>query len=314
MSAENRILRESSLFRGVSPEIGAALLERFPVRALRAGEVLLSPELPNDFLYLLLGGELQVLVGATGSATAIPVAAGSCVGEMSIIDGGRVSAPVVASGDATVLGIDVDSFWRLTETVPAIARNLLGIMAERMRSTNEALALSLQLQQAYERWAFLDPLTAAYNRRWIDQMLPRYIQRARSDALAFTLAVFDIDHFKRFNDTHGHPAGDAALRATVRAAQVHIRPADRLVRLGGEEFCVLLPDTDLAGAKNVAARLIQAIAANPVQAGNGEPLPGVTISLGLAQMAPDTGPDDLIAAADKALYRAKNEGRNRFAC
>jgi diguanylate cyclase (GGDEF)-like protein len=313
MSAPTRILRESSLFRGVGPDVTATLLERFPIRTLQAGDPLLSPDQPNHFLYVVLNGELQVLVGPAGSATSILVTAGNCVGEMSIIDGGRVSAPVVATGDSAVLGIDVDNFWRLTETVPTIARNLLGIMAERMRSTNEALALSLQLQQAYERWAFLDPLTAAYNRRWIDQTLPRYVERARRDASAFTLGVFDIDHFKRYNDTHGHPAGDAALRATVRAAQSHIRPADRLARIGGEEFCVLLPDTDLPGAQIVAARLVQAIAANPVQASDGTPLSGVTISLGLAQASADSSPDDLIAAADKALYGAKRDGRNRFA-
>jgi diguanylate cyclase (GGDEF)-like protein len=232
---------------------------------------------------------------------------------MSIIDGGRVSAPVLAVGEASVLGIDVDSFWRLTETTPAIARNLLGIMAERMRTTNEALAISLQLQQAYERWAFLDPLTAAYNRRWMDQMMPRYLERARRDAAAFTLAIFDIDLFKIYNDAYGHPAGDAALRAVVRAAQTHIRPADRLVRLGGEEFCVLLPDTDLAGAQTVAARLVEAIARNPIVASDGSSLPNVTISLGLAQALGETSPEDLIAVADKALYRAKHGGRNRFA-
>jgi diguanylate cyclase (GGDEF)-like protein len=313
MSAHTRILRESSLFRGVGPDVTATLLDRFPVRTLRPGEPLLSPELPNSFLYLVLSGELQVLVGAAGAATAIPVPAGSCVGEMSIIDGGRVSAPVLAVGEASVLGIGVDNFWRLTETSPTVARNLLGIMAERMRSTNEALALSLQLQQAYERWAFLDPLTAAYNRRWIDQMLPRYLDRARREAAAFTLAVLDIDLFKLYNDAYGHPAGDAALRATVQAAQAHIRPADRLVRLGGEEFCVLLPDTDLTGAETVAARLVQAIAANPVQGSDSLPLPSLTISLGLAQAAADMAPDDLMAAADKALYRAKHAGRNCFA-
>lgn len=312
MSAPTRILRESSLFRGVGPDVTATLLERFPVRTLHAGEPLLSPDQPNHFLYLVLDGELQVLVGSAGSATSIPVTAGNCVGEMSIVDGGRVSAPVIAAEEASVLGIDVDSFWRLTETSPSVARNLLAIMAERMRSTNEALALSLQLQQAYERWAFLDPLTAAYNRRWIDQTLPRYLERARRDQSAFTLGVFDLDHFKRYNDANGHPAGDAALRATVRAAQAHIRPADRLARMGGEEFCVLLPDTDLTGAQVVAARLVQAIAANPVQAGDGSPLPNVTVSLGLAQATGDAAPDDLIAAADKALYLAKHGGRNRF--
>jgi diguanylate cyclase (GGDEF)-like protein len=308
-----RILRESSLLRGLPPEAVSQIFERNPVRALAHGEPLLSPDQPNQFLYCLLSGSLNVLVGATGSAASVPVQPGQCVGEMSIIDGGRVSAPVVAEDDATLLAIDVDEFWRLTETYPLIARNLLGVLAERMRSTNEALAMSLQLQQAYERWAFLDPLTAVYNRRWLDQTLPRYLDRARRDQLPFTLAVFDIDHFKRFNDNHGHPAGDAALRATVYAVQARMRTADRLARIGGEEFCILLPDTDPPGARIAAARLVRAVADNAIEDNQGKPLPSVTISLGLATATDEMDMAALLAAADAALYRAKHAGRNRYA-
>ncbi len=305
------ILRESSLLRGLPPEAVRQIADRNPVRRLTRGEPLLSPDQPNQFLYCVLSGSLSVLVGTAGSATTVPVGLGQCVGEMSIIDGGRVSAPVVADDDATLLAIDADVFWRLTETHPLIARNLLGILAERMRNTNEALAVSLQLQQAYERWAFLDPLTAVYNRRWLDQTLPRYLDRARRDHAPFTLAVFDIDHFKRFNDTHGHPAGDAALRATVRVVQAHLRTADRLARIGGEEFCVLLPDTDQPGARFAAGRLVQAVASNAVEDSHGAPLPSVTISLGLATATEETDMTALLAAADAMLYRAKHEGRNR---
>lgn len=312
MSDPVKILRESSLLRGLPPEAVIQIFERNPVRTLNRGEPLLSPDQPNQFLYCVLHGSLSVLVGTAGAATTVPVSIGQCVGEMSIIDGGRVSAPVVADDDTTLLAIDVDVFWRLTETWPLIARNLLGILAERMRSTNEALVVSLQLQQAYERWAFLDPLTAVYNRRWLDQTLPRYLDRARRDQMPFTLAVFDIDHFKRFNDSHGHPAGDAALRATVYAVQARMRTADRLARIGGEEFCILLPDTDRDGARFAAARLIKAVAENPVADSKGAPLPAVTISLGLATTTEEMDMTALLAAADAALYRAKHAGRNRF--
>jgi len=308
-----KTLRESSLLRGLPPEVAQQLLERNPVRTLNNGEPLLSPDQPNQFLYCLLGGALKVLVGAAGAATSVVVKPGQCVGEMSIIDGGRVSAPVVADDEATLLAIDVDDFWRLTEHYPLIARNLLGILAERMRSTNEALAMSLQLQQAYERWAFLDPLTAVYNRRWFDQNLSRSLDRAHRNRTSFSLAVFDIDHFKKYNDAHGHPAGDAALRATVHAVQARMRTADRLARIGGEEFSILLPDTDLQGARYAAGRLVKAVAENSIEDAHGAPLPAVTISLGIAEGKPDMEPEELLAAADNALYRAKQAGRNRFA-
>lgn len=313
MSDPLKVLRESSLLRGLPPDVAHTLLGRGTVRTIANGEPLLSPDQPNQFLYCVLSGSLSVLVGTVGSAASVPVSVGQCVGEMSIIDGGRVSAPVLADDDATLLAIDVDNFWRLTETYPLIARNLLGVLAERMRSTNEALGISLHLQQAYERWAFLDPLTAVYNRRWLDKTLPRYIDRARHDQAPFVLAVFDIDFFKRYNDNHGHPAGDAALRATVSAVQIHLRTADRLARIGGEEFCVLLPDTEPAGARIAAERLVKAVAGNPVVDGHGTPLPPVTVSLGLAVATEAMTPGDLLTAADAALYRAKNEGRNRVA-
>jgi diguanylate cyclase (GGDEF)-like protein len=313
MTDHLKILLESDLLKGLPTDVATHLLERSVVRTVESGESLLSPDQPNQFLYCVLDGTLNVLVGAAGSATSVPVGLGQCVGEMSIIDGGRVSAPVVVDEEATLLVIDVDNFWRMTETYPLIARNLLGVLAERMRSTNEALAVSLQLQQAYERWAFLDPLTAVYNRRWVDQTLPRYIDRARRDKAPFVLGILDIDHFKRYNDSQGHPAGDAALRATVRAVQARMRTADRLARIGGEEFCVLLPDTELNGARIASERLIKAVADNPIVDSRGAPLPSVTISLGLALATETMEPADLLAAADAMLYRAKHEGRNRVA-
>ena len=169
------------------------------------------------------------------------------------------------------------------------------------------------MQQTYERWVYIDSLTGAHNRRWLEQMLPRYCDRARREGRPFVLGLFDIDHFKRYNDAWGHAGGDAALRATVRAAQQNIRPADRIARYGGEEFCLLLPDTELTEAKTMAARLLNAIAANAVLGADGATLPGVTISLGLAALQGTSAETQIIDAADQALYRAKRAGRNRVA-
>lgn len=304
---------DAELFRQTPPDAVSGLLAHCPTRRLKAGEQLLFPERANNNLYLVLEGELRVLVGAPGVASPIVIGRGQCVGELSVVDGGRVSAPVVASEDSVVLAIDVGTFWRLTESSPAVARNLLAIMAERMRNTNAALVSSLELQRTYERWVYIDPLTGAFNRRWLEQMLPRDLERALRSGRPFVLGLADIDHFKRYNDTHGHAAGDAALRATVYAVQHNARPSDRLARYGGEEFCLLLPHTDLEEAQAMAARLVRAIADNPIRAADGSPLPSVTISLGLAALGGDAGAERMIDAADRALYRAKRDGRNRYA-
>jgi diguanylate cyclase (GGDEF)-like protein len=304
---------DAELFRQTPPDAVVGLLADCPTHHLKAGEQLLFPERVNNNLYLVLEGELRVLVGAPGVASPIVIRHGQCVGELSVVDGGRVSAPVVASEDSVVLAIDVGTFWRITERNPAVARNLLAIMAERMRNTNAALVSSLELQQTYERWVYIDPLTGAFNRRWLEQMLPRDLERALRSARPFVLGLCDIDHFKRYNDSHGHAAGDAALRATVHAVQHNARPSDRLARYGGEEFCLLLPNTDLAEAQAMAARLVRAIAGNPIRAADGSPLPSVTISLGLAALGSDANAERMIDAADRALYRAKRDGRNRYA-
>lgn len=306
-------LTSSPLFKQAPEVLVSELTARCPVQHLPRGTTLLSPDRPNNCLFLVLSGELQVLIGVSGSAASISVVPGECVGEMSVIDGGRVSAPVVAARDTELLIIDLDTFWSLTDRHPTIARSLLGIMAERMRKTNSALADSIKLQQTYEHWVHIDPLTGAFNRRWLDEMLTRYIERARGDNQPFVLALFDLDHFKKYNDRCGHLAGDDALRSTARAVQRCVRPADQLARFGGEEFCLLLPDTDLAAAQPTAGRVLSTVAGNKIEAANGKALPTVTISLGLAALRPDDTPNHLLDAADQALYRAKRGGRNRVA-
>ncbi len=121
--------------------------------------------------------------------------------------------------------------------------------------------------------------------------------------------VLDLDDFKKVNDTFGHDVGDQVLKALARVLEGGIRVSDRAVRLGGEEFAVLLPETELAQALPLAERLRQAVRARSVP-----PVPGLSVSIGLAQAAPTDSPVSLLKRADEALYRAKAEGRNRVVC
>jgi diguanylate cyclase (GGDEF)-like protein len=124
------------------------------------------------------------------------------------------------------------------------------------------------------------------------------------------MAIADLDHFKKINDTHGHAAGDAVLREVAVRLRSQLRSYDFIGRYGGEEFLVLIPGCDAAGGMEVAARLCTSIAAAPVQVGDIDV--SVTVSIGLASTA-DVGLDSsvLFSAADSALYRAKAAGRNR---
>lgn len=160
------------------------------------------------------------------------------------------------------------------------------------------------------RLALTDPLTGISNRRHIEHMLHMAIDEARRAHRGLTVIMLDIDHFKRVNDSHGHPAGDQVLEQIVHACQGALRQFDRLGRMGGEEFLVMLPDTDLEGGLQVAERLRANVAAARPTVADVELQ--LSISLGVAQLEPaDTGATSLVRRADTALYHAKGNGRNR---
>jgi diguanylate cyclase (GGDEF)-like protein len=154
--------------------------------------------------------------------------------------------------------------------------------------------------------ATVDPLTRAFNRRKLSEILADETSRARRYATPLSVILFDIDHFKRVNDTYGHDAGDVVLTEMARLVMGLLRENDRLARWGGEEFLVVAPGVGLEGAAELAERLRAAVAA---QAFPG--VPGVTASFGVAQYRPGEPPEPLVKRADAALYRAKEGGRNR---
>ncbi|HCF57392.1 MAG TPA: hypothetical protein DFS52_05295 [Myxococcales bacterium] len=159
------------------------------------------------------------------------------------------------------------------------------------------------------RLSITDTLTKAFNRQYLYQRLPEEIERSKRYGDPLSVALFDIDLFKTFNDTFGHPAGDFVLKEVVRLAQGQIREVDALVRYGGEEFLLLLPCTPLSGGMVIAERYRKAVeaAAFPWS----DKRLRVTVSIGVAALEPDCDDDLLLKRADEALYKAKQSGRNR---
>lgn len=158
--------------------------------------------------------------------------------------------------------------------------------------------------------ATLDALTELHNRRHFVEMLERELARAQRHQRPLTLAIIDLDHFKRVNDQLGHPVGDMVLRQFGAILRQHVRADDLPARIGGEEFAVLLPETDLDHARDYAERLRETVAAASFDTA-GQQLQ-VTVSIGLALIA--EGRDSvgtLMRSADRGLYRAKSQGRNR---
>lgn len=159
--------------------------------------------------------------------------------------------------------------------------------------------------------AVTDDLTGLYNRRYFDRHLNVLLGKAQSQDRNLAVMILDIDHFKSVNDSFGHDAGDAVLREFSARVKRNIRGVDLACRFGGEEFVVLMPDTDVLNAELVAQRVRQSIAEKPFEINGKRPL-SVTVSVGVSfnESQADT-PESLIKRADVALYRAKREGRNR---
>ena len=160
--------------------------------------------------------------------------------------------------------------------------------------------------------AVTDGLTGLHNRRYMETHLGTLVEQAAQRGKPLTTLVLDIDYFKSVNDTHGHDAGDDVLREFALRIRKSIRNIDLACRLGGEEFVIVMPDTDMTVAATVAERLRRRIAGEPFPIQQGTKLLNVTLSIGIAAL---TNPDDTAATilkrADLALYRAKRDGRNR---
>jgi diguanylate cyclase (GGDEF)-like protein len=162
---------------------------------------------------------------------------------------------------------------------------------------------------ASRREALIDPLTQIWNRRGIMQVLERELSRSSRASSALGVLMVDIDHFKRCNDTHGHPAGDAVLQEAAARMRASIRAYDALGRYGGEEFLVVATGVDREGLLSIAEKMRQRVEREEFHTAAASLR--ITVSLGAASMEAGAGVEELIARADAALYRAKNGGRNR---
>ncbi|MBK8537793.1 MAG: diguanylate cyclase [Candidatus Competibacteraceae bacterium] len=175
-----------------------------------------------------------------------------------------------------------------------------------VQDITERKALELELR----RLATTDPLTDLANRRHFLAQVELELELLQRYAKPAALLMIDLDHFKQVNDSYGHAAGDAVLRHFATVARHVLRKVDLLGRLGGEEFAALLPGTDPEGARQLAERLRQIIASSPVHTASG--IITITVSIGVTLFAlSDSAADTVLARADRALYRAKDEGRNR---
>src|SRR5664280_2823962 len=241
---------------------------------------------------------------------------------------GEIDDVMTLISDALGMSANYDaslSVARKPDKIKAIVETLVKSTRD-MRDTNKALEdrLSLSkneisnLQQSLEAIraeSLTDPLTGLGNRKYFDRSIDAAVQTALANGEPLSLLMFDIDHFKSFNDSYGHLTGDQVLRLVGMSLKQTIKGQDITARSGGEEFAVVLPNTALRQALTVADHIRRAVMSKELKKkSTGEILGRVTISVGVSMLKPGDDTDSLIERADACLYAAKRNGRNRVIC
>ncbi|XSG82347.1 MAG: PleD family two-component system response regulator [Methyloligella sp. ZOD6] len=196
-------------------------------------------------------------------------------------------------------------------TRPIDPSELLARVRTQVKRRRYVHYLRMRLEESVEM-AVLDPLTSLHNRRYMSNHLTTLFEESAQSGRPLSVLVIDIDFFKAVNDTHGHDVGDLVLKDFALRIRRNIRGIDLACRMGGEEFVVVMPDTDLSNAYTVAERLRVAIASVPFFGGEGAGSLDITASVGVAAFEfPDDTPEIILKRADQALYCAKRDGRNK---
>ena len=202
---------------------------------------------------------------------------------------------------------------RSTLTMAAALESLLLslALADRVGVMQRERQVLAQRERRYRHMSITDELTSLYNARYFWSKLASEIKLAHTLGQPLGLILLDVDDFKRFNDTHGHPEGDKVLAELGRLLKEVVRPADSSCRYGGEEFALVLPGAEGHISRGVAERVRKALAWRVFEPGDGHRI-SVTVSLGTTQLLPGDNPETLVRRADKALYEAKAKGKNRI--
>ena len=329
LPAEHRVLHEIANNGQSHPEVGAQIAVHYKLSpdmadAIRHHHAVLPPSEPLCRLVWLAERVAGVFeTGAVGPAREALFRTGGELGvEAQLLERLLLELPAQVSAMASAFQRDVgeqpdlnqlrdDANARLVE----INQQYLETVAtlRRVVAEKEELALRLeQLNQTLATQATTDALTGLLNRRALEDALARDFARAQRSKEPLSLLMLDVDHFKRFNDTHGHLVGDEVLCHLGKLLQGRLRESDLVARYGGEEFCILLPEASAEGALLAARRLRLAVERSKVCTQAGEL--SVTSSFGVATFEPSQetlSPQQLLRNADRALYMAKEHGRNR---
>lgn len=211
------------------------------------------------------------------------------------------------------VAVDIPAFYihhSIAFTIAATAVLLSFAQGSRMAALKEQARLSEARKEQFKQLSITDQLTGLFNKRWFDEKLDETVEEAHRVTSSLSLLMMDVDHFKKFNDTFGHPAGDVVLETLGAIVRDQVRSADVACRYGGEEFAVILPSANDQVARRIAERIRTTFKDHTFKPTEGTET-RATISVGVAVLEPGEDRKTLLSRADKALYRAKSSGRDQ---
>jgi diguanylate cyclase (GGDEF)-like protein len=324
MNTTEEFLRHVEIFSLLEDAELGALLRRLHARDVESGSLIFEEGEGGSELFIVQTGRVAVSVRLNNGLEQViaEFRAGDFFGEMSIFEDAPRSASCRTKEKSTLLSFNKEDFNRFTAEHPQISiklmHKMLSITTWRLRNTSEFVSDMVEWGEEARRRAITDELTGVYNRRFLDEALEGYFAAARDSGKPLSLIMVDLDRFREINETYGPKEGDRAIVAAVSAFKRVLRENDVIARYGGDEFTVILPETGLKAAGEIAERMRREIA-RP-SGGSASPETGtsevrVTTSQGVAAY-PDNGRDarTVREKADEALYRAKEAGRNRVVC
>ncbi len=320
MKMNNNIdfLQQVAIFSQLSRDEVQAITGFFQLLEAGQGHVLFREGDDGEELFIVKSGCVvsSILLPDGNDREIARFGSGDFFGEMSIIERAPRSATCSAKNDSVLLSLHENDFYKIMNSFPDVAikimYKMLNIITQRLQNTSGFLSDMVHWGEEASRRAITDELTGVYNRRYLDEALQQHFETSKNTGKPLSLIMVDLDYFREINENYGHAAGDNVILNVVDVFKHFLRKKDIIARYGGDEFTVLLPGTDLAETHQVAETIRCEVEKLNVLTSMNGPVKCVTTSQGIASF-PENASDlkTLKEMADKALYRAKEEGRNR---
>ncbi len=304
-----QLIQHSRLFQDVPGEVLAPMFSKAQRVALKQGTILLAPGKVNENVYVIISGRMSVQISPSSSDKPLAIIAqGDCVGEMSVLVDGVVSAYVIAVSDCEVYAIDYASFWSMIEGSNEAARNMLNILVYRIRLGNESIADSFLHRDNPTESDIIDRLTGLFNYHGLRRKFDRLLHRRDARKQPLCLIVLKVDSTEPIDSDEDKYRIDQMLRTIAQTILTFLRPDDNSARLIGSRFAVLLSDISLSAAIETAERLRSAINNVHVVMPDGSGVPNAIVSAGVGEAYSGDTCGTLIARVDQAVEQAISEG------